>query len=328
MVAALLATPPARGDDAKKAASLESKANAGADAGTEAWASFVRDRDSCPDDGLKALLAQYDAAIDLYQKAAELHDSTAANSKLLLLARRTAKIRATLFMREMRKKAEAVEKAKKDEPEKTRPDPEPKSSPPRTEPEPSPEPEPRRFDPKDPATFAIRIAETKQERQANIRKARRFLFDRYFRYLKKGIIRKRCPKCRAHGKVRARRIEGPRIWYEMVDCPYCKARRYFLHPGAAHYAYWLTRTPLARNSTEVRAEHERWLEHNRAHAADLIPIKRLAIKKVDYHGLWAVAEWEETRGKEKTRVRRILIRLGRTWYFYSPKHDAELLKAE
>ena len=59
--------------------------------------------------------------------------------------------------------------------------------------------------------------------------------------------------------------------------------------------------------------------------------KSLSIKKVDYHGLWAVVEYQEkgtifSEGRQipfKRKVQRTFLRLGKRWFVYDEESDQD-----
>ncbi len=309
-----------------KPSKLGTKAKEHMDASSDMWAKFTADPDKLTDDDLRGMADNYDAAIDLLHKITEAGDSPSANANILRLARRSARLRATLWAREMRKKAEAFEKAKANRapggavPVKPRnPVPPAAGDGASDAPVPSAESAPAKNAPQ-----PIRIFETKSERRGSINRARRFVFD-YFRFMKPGVLRRRCERCRGSG-VRSYRVgEPPNVTYERRTCSTCGGIHHRLRHESARRSVWITRTPMARSDPTFRQWYSEWLAHYDHDARSLIPIKRLAIKSVAYHGLWAVVEWEETRGKKKERITRTLVRMGRVWFFYYPATDAVLL---
>jgi len=322
------------------ASKSEVKAKRHIDAVREQWKVYVLDGDKLSDDDLRGMIEHYDSAIALLQLVSEKEDNPAANSTILLLARRTAKFRFAIWSREMRKKAEAAAKAKAaNPPPKKRPPNEGESARPKPD-EPKPQPvapdeiapeqvAPDRGSratkraPNEPPT--IQIYETDKERKTNIRRLRKFVFE-YFRHMKPGHIRKSCRKCNGAGKVRVRRREGKYVRWEIIDCRTCKTRGYVFHDDHARRGLWLTLTPAARADGKVRETHEAWCNAGRESPRDIEPITRMVIKNIDYRGLWATVQWKETRSRQVNTVKRTFIRLGRNWYFYTPETDAVLLE--
>jgi hypothetical protein len=315
------------------AASKSEKAKRHIDAVREQWKVYVLDRDTLTDDDLRGMIKNYDSAIELLQAVSEKEDNAAANSTILLLARRTAKFRFAIWSREMSKKAEAAEAAKAARP---KPTPKPDDSGPDTSDPDRPAQKPDRPEPVEPDRGSraakrvpdepptIQIYETDKERKTNIRRLRKFVFE-YFRHMKPGHIRKSCHKCNGAGKVRVRRREGRVVRWEIIDCRSCEKRGYAFHDDHARRGLWVTLTPAARADAKVRETHEAWCNTGRENPRDLEPITRVVIKTVDYRGLWATVQWKETRAKKVNTVKRTFIRLGRNWYFYTPETDAALL---
>ncbi|MEM8886282.1 MAG: hypothetical protein AAGD14_19655, partial [Planctomycetota bacterium] len=160
------------------------------------WKVYLTDADKLTDDDLARMIAHYDEAIDLLHELSEEKESAQTNSVILLLARRTAKLRAAVWGREMRRKAEEAhrrretERREKKEPEAD--DAPPEQKPERTKPaeaKQQPAPPPR----------GPEIVETKKERALNIRRLRRFLSEHY-RHLKSGGITVRCKTCGGRGE--------------------------------------------------------------------------------------------------------------------------------
>lgn len=310
-----------------KADRLGAKAKAEMDAAEAGWNQYLRDSDKLTDGDIRKVAAHYDKAISLMHAITEEGESASASNGILLLGRRTAKLRAVLFHREMRRKAEAFEAAKKAR----------KADPKKPGPE-ADEPNPHKPDPlvdrgtanpKPPSgwsgTAAPQIQETKKERAASLRAIRRFAYE-YFRHMKPGNIRESCPRCNGKGSVlkvgsRGRAVRKP--------CKSCRQQGYYFDKDHARRGLWLTRTPIARTDDKVRAEYEQFVKSGTESPRAVEPITRLVIKDVEYHGLTAIVEWEETRGKGNVKtVRTALVRLGGNWFFRTPGADDHLFRSD
>ncbi|MHC4939774.1 MAG: hypothetical protein ACYTHK_12460 [Planctomycetota bacterium] len=322
MILLLIALPARAADPEAEVKKLEAKATARVEKVKGFWSKFVEDRDTCSDDELRALIESYDTAIDLCHEVSELKDSPSANSKILLLARRTATLRATLFMREMRRKAAAGANGP--------------GRPEEVDPPGGAIPAAAEKDPRESARaksavellglkeVPLPIAESDKERAANIRRLRKFLFE-YFRHMKPRNIRRLCRKCDGTGRRKHSRVVDGRKMDYTLPCKACAERGGSLNKDHARRALWLTRTPLSRQDPTVRKWFDEWIARYEAKVSEIEPVSRLVIKKIEYHGLWAKVTWQETRRKEKQTKERLFVRLGRRWYFYDPAHDKEIL---
>lgn len=283
---------------------LRAKAQAELETAKPAWEKFVFDASTLSDDDLKRLIDGYDRCIDLCQKITEATEDGdgEADALVIQLARRTAKLRATLWGREMTRKAKAAaDKPKPPEPD-TRPAPEPEPAPeqPRGEAAP-PEPEPEK---EAPAVLPT-IEESSERRAAGIQSARNFVMQ-YF----------------------ASRKYKSTLWFcGKATCNACRSRVGHLNVYSAKNAYWLCYSPLYRANAERKAK---WLEQYKAWRLDprKVPdvLTKLTITKVEYHGLWADVEWEQwgvTNDAKKTfeTVKRRLVRAGNRWFFYDEETD-------
>ncbi|HEX5031192.1 MAG TPA: hypothetical protein VFX78_07020 [Candidatus Eisenbacteria bacterium] len=330
----LLALPLVAQED-RRVADLLKKANEEYEAGKATWDKFVFAADDVTDQELADLCAHYDKAIELAQKVSESGDSGEADTIVLRLARRTAKLRATACAREMRKAAEAAKLKKAAEPQAPEPVPEQKPAPP-PEPEPAREPEPQAEAAPAPAAGEPdvlplpEISETKEQRSRGIQSARDFLMNTYFANRKRDALIDVCVHCKGRGFVylpyRDPKTQKP----AKQECGGCGATGYLFNEPVARKGFWLCWSPLFRRDEGERARFQQdmatWKQDPKR-----IPefLKSVSIKEVDYHGLWAVVEWEERGatgdGEKFTRgVKRKLFRAGRQWFFYDHDRDKEM----
>lgn len=257
-------------------------------AGDALWKRYVLD-EKTPDDELRSLLKAYDAAIDLFMQAAELEETAALNHTILLLSRRTAKVRATLAWREQAR---------------------------------APKGGVQRAAPKQPPAGGLPelVGETKTERVNGIQSARTFLVRQYFNPRHRRNLYGKCQRC--EGRKSVPTSGGPNEPYTWVRCPVCHGKGLGVQLYSAAKSLWMTWSPLYRMDPKKRAEWKETVRRWKADARTLpAPLTGLRILKVDYHGLWADLTWvEKGPGYEQTVTRRV-IRAGRRWFFYSEAHD-------
>jgi hypothetical protein len=294
----------------KEVEPLRAKARAEYQAQKPVWDRFVLEAGSVSDDELEALTAGYDKCLDLFQRVAEASEEGdgEADAIVIQLARRTAKLRATLWGREMARKAkEAAGRPKEPEPP---PPEEPPEEPPAPPPEPA-APPPERPTPAEPAKAAPvvlpTIEETREQRAQGVQSARNFVMQ-YFANRKYKSLIGFCGK---------------------ATCNACRSRVGHLNIHAARKAFWLSWSPLYRANEEQKAQ---WLAKYREWRIDprKVPevLTKLTITKVEYHGLWADVEWEQwgvTNDAKKTneKVKRRLVRAGNRWFFYDDELDRD-----
>jgi hypothetical protein len=293
---------------------LRGKARAEVEARKPAWERFVFDAASLTDDDLKDLTEGYDRALDLYQRIAEATEEGdgEADVSVIQLARKTAKLRASIWAREMARKAKAsAERPKPPEPEAKPPDDEPPAPPPDPEPEkpaeaePAPEPEPA-AETRQPVVLPT-IEESKEKRVAGIQGARNFVMQ-YFTNRKYKQMIGFCGN---------------------AACNACRSRVGHLNVHAARRAFWLCWSPLYRANEEKKAKWQAQFKEWRLDPRKLPEVlTKLTITKVEYHGLWADVEWEQsgvTNDAKKTneKVRRRLVRAGNRWFFYDDELDRD-----
>jgi hypothetical protein len=316
----------------KAVAQLLAQANAEYEAAKELWTKLVFDAASVTDEELAQILARYDKAIDLCQKACESGDVPEADTMVLRLARRTAQLRATVFAREMARKAKEA-KAKKPEPPPPTQEPPPAGKPPEPTPEAPPAAPETATTLEIPAgEFAPRIAETKEQRSRGLQSARDFLMHFYFGNRKRDALVDACGTCNGRGKVRLPILKDHKPVEQ--DCGGCGATGYHLNEPVARKGLWLCWSPIRRLDEREKAT---WQQELAAYKSDprTVPefLTRLKIVKIDYQGLWADATWEETgvdaSGKKFSRdVSRKLVRAGRQWFFFDPEHDKEMFSGK
>lgn len=298
---------------------LRAKAQAEYEGQKKTWERFVFEGAAMPDDEVQDMTAAYDKCIDLYQRIAEASEDGDAEADVVIvqLARRTAKLRASLWAREMAKKAKAAASRPK-EPEPPPPEEPAKDSPPPPEAPPEttpPEKPPEAETPAPPAQPELvlpTIEETKDRRSAGTQSARNFVMQ-YFADRKYKSLIGRCGN---------------------AQCYACAKGVGHLNVLAARRAFWLSWSPLFRADEKERSKWRAKLAEWRNDPRKLPEVlTKLNITQVDYHGLWADIEWEQwgvTNDAKKTheKVLRRLVRAGNHWFFFDAEHDRDFFAAE
>jgi hypothetical protein len=290
---------------------LRAKARAEIEARKPAWERFVFDAASLTDDDMKDLTEGYDRALDLYQRIAEASEEGdgEADVGVIQLARKTAKLRASIWAREMARKAKAAAERPKPEAEPTpgKPPAPPPDRPPEapSEAEPAPEPGPA-AEARQPVVLP-EIEESKEKRAAGIQGARHFVMQYFANRKYKQMIG----------------------FCGSATCNACRSRVGHLNVHAARRAFWLCWSPLYRANEEKKAKWQAQFKEWRLDPRKLPEVlTKLTITKVEYHGLWADIEWEQwgvTNDAKKTneKVRRRLVRAGNRWFFYDDELDRD-----
>ena len=292
-----------------KQANLIARARKQQAAGDALWKKHVLD-EKIPDDELRALLKAYDTAIDLFMQAAEMKETAGLNHTILLLSRRTAKVRGTLAWREQ---ARTKKGGAKPMPSGT--------------PTPTPAPEPGRDAPSRANGLPELVGETKADRVSGIQGARNFLVREYYNPRHRRNLFKKCHKC--GGRKRVPTAGGPGEPYRRERCPVCHGKGLGIHLYSAAKSLWMTWSPLYRMDEGNRAQWKETVRGWRTDARTLPgPLTGLSILKVDYHGLWADLTWVEKGIDSKRTVTRRVIRAGRRWFFYSEAHDRGFFSEE
>jgi hypothetical protein len=312
---ALLLLAAAAGAQEKDIEGLRAKAHAEFEAQKPVWEKFVFDAHSLTDDELQALTDGYDRCIDLYQQIAEATEEGDAEADVIViqLARKTAKLRATIWGREMTRKAKAAASKPKDpDPEKPPeekpperpappPDPAPTKPPETKDAEPAPEPD------REAPVVLPSLEETKEDRAAGIQGARNFVMQYFTNRTYKRMF----------------------FFCGKATCNACRSRVGHLNVSAARQGYWLCWSPLYRANDEKKAKWQAQLKEWRIDPRKLPEVlTKLRITNVDYHGLWADVAWEQwgvTNDARKTheKVERRLVRAGNRWFFYDPVLDRD-----
>jgi hypothetical protein len=301
-VAWLLALSAAASAADKDVEALRQKARAEVESGKNTWDRFVFEADAVSDGDLSDLVDAYDRAIDFYQRIAEACEEGdgEADVGVIRLARKTAKLRATIWAREMAEKAKAAASRPKEPVEVPAEEPrEPEAKPPAPPPDPPPAvPEP---------VVLPTIEESREERSRGIQGARNFVMQYCANRKYKSMIGF-CGK---------------------ATCNACRARVGHLNIHAARKAYWLCWSPLYRANDERKAKWQARFREWRIDPRKLPEVlTRLSITKVDYHGLWAEVEWEQwgvTNDARKThdKVTRRIVRAGNRWFFFDEELDRD-----
>lgn len=327
----LLLLVAAAAEDDKRVAGLLVQASAEYEAGKELWNKFVFTANEVTDPQLAEILARYDKAIELCQKASETGDSGEADTMVIKLARRTAQLRATVWAREMRVKAEQARKEGPKLPPEGAP---PEGKPPEGE-RPAKPPEEKPKPPEEAQAVAApelppapEISETKEQRSRGIQSARDFLMNFYFSNRRRDALIDQCVRCNGKGIVRLPYNDPETQKPAKQNCGGCGATGYHFNEPVARKGFWLCWSPLHRQGEKAQWELDLMAFKNDPRQ---IPefLTSLRIKKLDYHGLWAEAEWEEkgatASGDKFTReVSRKLVRAGRQWFFFDPESDKEM----
>jgi hypothetical protein len=322
---------PALAQDDKRVADLLTEANAEYEAGKEMWKTFVFSASEVTDDQIDGLLTHYDKAIDLCQKASEGGDVGEADTMVIRLARRTAQLRATLFAREQKVRAEEARRNKP--PDETPPEVPPEEREPR-----APEKEPAAPAPAPDAAARApampEISETKAQRTRGIQSARDFLMNFYFANRKRDALVDRCGQCNGKGIVFLPFRDPKTQKTAKQECGGCGGTGYHLNQPVARKGFWLCWSPLHRADGQ---EKKQWACDLSDYVSDprKIPefLTSVRITELDYRGLWADVQWEEkgatAEGKRFSRkVQRKLIRAGRLWFFFDPERDKEFFSAQ
>jgi hypothetical protein len=296
----------------KDVEALRAKARTEYEGQKPTWDRFVFDAAALSDDELEKLTNSYDRCLDLYQRIAEATEAgdDEADVVVIQLARRTAKLRATTWGREMAKKAKAAA-SKPKPPEAPLPEEkpgEPPAPPPDREPE-APAPEKPAEMPEATAAPVVlpTIEESKDQRTAGIQGARNFVMT-YFANRKYKQMIGFCGN---------------------ATCNACRSRVGHLNIHAARKAYWLSWSPLYRANEEQKAKWQAQFKEWRLDPRKLPEVlTKLSITKVEYHGLWADIEWEQwgvTNDAKKTheKVQRRLVRAGNRWFFFHEELDRD-----
>jgi len=306
LAAILLAICAAASAEDREVEALREKARAEVESGKKTWERFVFEAEAVSDDDLSGLVAAYDRAIDFYQRIAEASEEGdgEADVSVIRLARKTAKLRATIWAREMATKAKSAASRPK-EPEEI-PQEEPKPSAVPAEPR-APAPPPVQT-PAAPAPVVLpTIEESREQRGRGIQSARNFVMQ-YFANRKYKSMIGFCGR---------------------ATCNACRARVGHLNIHAARKAYWLCWSPLYRANEEQKAKWQAQFREWRIDPRKLPEVlTRLSITKVDYHGLWADVEWEQwgvTNDARKTheKVTRRIVRAGNRWFFFDEELDRD-----
>jgi len=256
---------------------------------------------------LITLLKAYDTAIDLFMQAAELEETAGLDNAILLLSRRTAKVRATLAWREQARTQEGGAKP--------------------TPPAPTPAPAPGEDEPSRAGGLPELIGETKAERVRGIQGARTFLVRQYYNPRHRRNLLGKCHKC--EGRKSVPTSGGPDKPYVWERCPVCHGKGLGIHLYSAAKSLWMTWSPLYRMDEKKRAEWKATVQRWRSDARTLPePLTGLRILEVDYHGLWADLTWVEKGVDGQRTVTRRVIRAGRRWFFYSEAHDRDFFGGE
>jgi len=332
--ALLLLVAAAEAQDDKKVAALLVQASGEYEAAKELWNKFVFGANEVTDAQLAEILAHYDKAIELCQKASETGDSGEADTMVIRLARRTAQLRATVFARQMRVRAEEARKAgppPEAKPEEQKP-PEPEA--PDGE---LPEP-PRVAEPASPAAPELaalpELEESKEQRSRGIQTARDFLMNFYFSNRRRDALIDTCVRCNGKGIVRLPHIDPETQKPAKQNCGGCRATGYHFNEPVARKGFWLCWSPLHRMDGQEKAQWEQDVMSFKTDPRQIPEfLTSLRITKLDYHGLWADVEWEEkgstAEGQKFTReMNRKLIRAGRQWFFYDPERDKEMFSGK
>jgi hypothetical protein len=309
--ASVLAQEGSEGQKARAAKKLARRAVAEREAAKAGWDKFVLSPKECTDKELMALATRYEAAIDLYQRAEE-SGVEGVGPAIVLLARRVAGLRATLFWRDMERKRNASAKESKaaDPPE-------------------APKGKGEKGDHSAGDDPAPPIVESPAQRARNIQSARNLVIGQ-LRYRRRSVIAPSCRTCGGDGEIQPPRQYDPKTntwgpWPPPYTCSACAGRGQHFNGDAAVRALWWTRTPLTRGNAEAQRWWESWQAYWAEKPSAAPWLKRIKIRSVDYHGLWADVTWQEWGsqglGIEKTRR---LIRIGRRWYFYTPAYDSKL----
>ncbi len=301
---------------------LRAKARAGYEAQKPVWEKYVFDAATLSDDELADLTEAYDKCLDLYQRIAEATEEGDGEADVVViqLARRTAKLRATMWSREMAKKAKAAaSRPKPVEPPPPEPTPDtPPAPPPEGRPQkpPAPPPVPAPDAPtkaEEPEPVVLpEIEETKERRTVGIQAARNFVMQ-YFANRKYKSMIGFCGR---------------------AGCNACASRVGHLNPHAARKAYWLSWSPLYRANEEQKKKWQATFKEWRIDPRKLPEVlTKLTITKVDYHGLWADIEWEQwgvTNDAKKTheKVARRLVRAGNRWFFFHEQLDRDFFSEQ
>ncbi len=331
LAAIVLLLALAAAQDDKRVTGLLLQANSEYEAAKELWNKFVFSANDVTDAQLAEILARYDKSIELCQKASETGDSGEADTMTLRLARRTAQLRATVWAREMRVRAEQAAKAPKPPPEKQAPEekPPPEAQPPAKPPEEKPKPPEQEQAAAAPELPPLpEISETKEQRSRGIQTARDFLMNFYFSNRRRDALIDQCVRCNGKGIVRLAYNDPKTQKPAKQECGGCGATGYHFNEPVARKGLWLCWSPLHRQGGKAQWEQDVMAYKNDPRQIPEFLIS-LRITKLDYHGLWAEAEWEEKgatgSGEKFTRqVSRKLVRAGRQWFFFDPESDKEM----
>lgn len=307
----LLARSSVAGEDNPVTEELKASAAAAQKAASPGWNKFVLSSNDCTDAEVRVAVDRYDDAIDLYQQAEDA-GAKDVGPAIIMLARRAAKLRAFLFWRDMKRK-----RAESPVPESKKPKPASKKS----------------GTPKSGADPAPPVPETSLRRSSNIQAARRFVMH-HFQHRKRATIVPSCRNCAARGSLQPPRKYDPYTktwgpWPARVRCTLCSGQGRHFKSEAARASYWMTLTPLTRQSPEAKKWWRKREQHWNANRRTIPWISRFQIRSVDYRGLLADVTWREWGAEGMREETRRLIRLGGRWYFYTPAYDAalyELLK--
>jgi hypothetical protein len=294
----------------KDVEALRAKARAEYEARKPAWEKYVLDAAQLTDDELEDLTDGYDKCLDLYQRIAEASDEGDAEADVIVvqLARRTAKLRATSWAREMARKAKAA--ASRPKPPEAPTDPEPEKPAPEPEARETPEPTDEPATP-EPVVLPT-LDESKERRAEGVQSVRNFVMNWFANRKYKQMIGF-CGK---------------------ATCNACRSRVGHLNVHAARKAYWTCWSPLYRANEKQKATWQAQFKEWRIDPRKLPEVlTKLSITKVEYHGLWADVEWEQwgvTNDAKPTneKVRRRLVRAGNRWFFFHDELDRDFFAAE
>lgn len=334
----LLSLPAVAQDDAsaRKAARLARDAKKHSSKAKELWKRFVFEAEVMEDAELKKLVAEYEKAIDLYQRALEESEQPGLNAAILTLTRRVTQVRFLQMQRHFRARKPELAPPKettppKPKPEEPTPKPGPKPEPkPEVKPVPIPEPKARRLPGDDPLP---ELDESPADRRRGIQGVRNFLMNTYFAPRKFTSMLDRCARCNGAGSVRTGHLKPDRT-VERVACSTCNATGYHLEANSARKGFWLVHSPLYRSDA---AKAQEWQDRFADWRQDprKVPefLTRVRIVDVDYHGLWAEIIWTEQgvtpskRRFERERKEKV-IRAGRRWFFYDAALDKNFFRGE
>jgi hypothetical protein len=146
-------------------------------------------------------------------------------------------------------------------------------------------------------------------------RAIRALLKEYYRSRKPSNLLFRCRLCRGKGSQR-----------DGTPCEHCAGAGSRINLYHFRKAFWGVYTPALRDAPGALSALRAFYERAQADPAALAPLVRsFKVRKLEHKGYWARVTVEENTAEGRRERRIALIGTGRSWYFYNPATDGELI---